>query len=326
MKILLILTVVLSMSSAMARENSDGPAVADVKLESRLVRRQNYVARPGDTLEYLGLLLYGHESWWRKIQDLNPALAGLGPREKLRVGASLTYMAPAVGNEYVVQSGDWLVRIAAWKYGDTSMWAELFKLNAPHLQNPNLIHPGDRLVLLTDGQVENRSTGQKLMNGLHVEAGNQVAVYGNGAPQSGAAPLAATQDRKVAAYGDSTEPSGPWWNDTWFIAGFGTGCLFLLVLPIAWLLARRKPLMAAAHAENEIPAAVRAAAKKDEYEDVPVARPRGTLGEFKKRPYQGPVFDRSLVHYEDGEVQKASGYQSLLPIGFRKYLKRRKKD
>lgn len=325
-------------SPAQAGENADGPAVEDVQLDARLKQRQTYVTRPGDTLEYLGKLLYGHESWWRKIQDLNPSIAGLGPREKLKSGLSLSYRSPKVGDDYVVVSGDWLVRIAAWKYGDTARWEELFRLNAQKIQNPNIIHPGDRLVLQSDGRVENRSTGETLMEGV-----KPATALNTGTPSSATATTASTDNATASQTANTSNPAattrlpasapeeeGPFWNSTWFISGFGSGCILLLFLPFAWWMATRRsgfiPVEATVKTGPSVGGLSEAAGAPahPEYEDAPEP-PRGTLGEFKKRPYAYPVFDRSIVRYDDGEAKKASGYHALFGGVFRKYLKRRTK-
>ncbi len=341
----LALAVVLSthsVRSARAGENSDGPAAEDPVLEARLKQHQTYVARPGDTLEYLGKLLYGHESWWRKIQAMNPGLASLGPREKLKPGLSLKYPAPAVGDNYVVVSGDWLVRIAAWKYGDTGRWEELFRLNAQKIQNPNIIHPGDRLVLQSDGRVENRSTGETLMEGVKPETAmtspsSETAVAAANAPgpqlqTTGSTPANPTFQNSSASApigrlpASAREEEGPFWNSTWFMTGFGSGCILLLFLPLAWWMASRRskliPAEVAVKTGSSVDSHFEPAAP--EYEDAPEP-PRGTLGEFKKRPYAYPVFDRSLVRYDEGDVKKPLGYDALFGGVFRKYLKRRTK-
>ncbi|MBB5158686.1 lytic transglycosylase [Saccharopolyspora phatthalungensis] len=51
-------------------------------------------------------------------------------------------------NTYVVQEGDTLSEIGEWFHVP---WQELQRIN--HIQNPDLIHPGDRLLLSEDHNV-----------------------------------------------------------------------------------------------------------------------------------------------------------------------------
>ena len=54
-------------------------------------------------------------------------------------------------------------------------------------------------------------------------------------------------------------------------------------------------------------------------------RPPNDFDGFKKRPVEDPTFDRELVHFSDGEVDRRPGYHSLIPRRLRKYLNRRAK-
>lgn len=61
-------------------------------------------------------------------------------------GASST--APAAPQTYVVQSGDSLSRIAKRTYGDAKQWRRIYEANREVIgANPDLIHPGQKLVL-----------------------------------------------------------------------------------------------------------------------------------------------------------------------------------
>lgn len=48
---------------------------------------------------------------------------------------------------YVVQPGDSLSLIAARMYGNAAMWPALYAMNSGSIYNPNLIFPGQVLVL-----------------------------------------------------------------------------------------------------------------------------------------------------------------------------------
>ena len=51
------------------------------------------------------------------------------------------------GSTYVVKSGDTLSKIAKHAYGDASKWKAIHAANAAKIPNPDLIHPGDQLVI-----------------------------------------------------------------------------------------------------------------------------------------------------------------------------------
>ncbi len=48
---------------------------------------------------------------------------------------------------YVVQSGDSLSAIAQRVYGDASAYMRIFEANSDKIKDPNLIHPGQELVI-----------------------------------------------------------------------------------------------------------------------------------------------------------------------------------
>lgn len=51
------------------------------------------------------------------------------------------------GSTYIVKPGDSLSRIARHAYGDASKWKAIHAANAAKIPNPDLIHPGDELVI-----------------------------------------------------------------------------------------------------------------------------------------------------------------------------------
>lgn len=46
---------------------------------------------------------------------------------------------------YTVRSGDTLSAIAKNEYGDASQWQRIYDANRDQLDNPDLIHPGQKL-------------------------------------------------------------------------------------------------------------------------------------------------------------------------------------
>lgn len=48
---------------------------------------------------------------------------------------------------YVVKSGDSLSKIAKSVYGDAQQWQKIFQANNDQIKDPNLIYPGQKLVI-----------------------------------------------------------------------------------------------------------------------------------------------------------------------------------
>jgi nucleoid-associated protein YgaU len=51
------------------------------------------------------------------------------------------------GRSYTVKSGDTLSGIAKREYGDAGQWKRIFEANRDKIDNPDLIHPGQELVI-----------------------------------------------------------------------------------------------------------------------------------------------------------------------------------
>jgi nucleoid-associated protein YgaU len=54
---------------------------------------------------------------------------------------------PAADRSYTVKSGDTLSGIAKREYGDAGQWKRIFEANRDRIDNPDLIHPGQELVI-----------------------------------------------------------------------------------------------------------------------------------------------------------------------------------
>ena len=48
---------------------------------------------------------------------------------------------------YVVKSGDSLSKIAGELLGDVMRWPEIYEANKDQIENPDLIHPGQKLII-----------------------------------------------------------------------------------------------------------------------------------------------------------------------------------
>ena len=78
--------------------------------------------------------------------------AGLEPAHAIRVssasdqGASSPAVARAISSK-VVSRGDSLWRISRITYGDGARYALVYQANRDRIRNPNLIYPGQTLVI-----------------------------------------------------------------------------------------------------------------------------------------------------------------------------------
>lgn len=306
---IILFALVLSLGVSMG--TSDEPT-ADPAFEQRLTRDAVYKTRRFDTLESSAYFLYGRRSWWQRLRADNPSFKMYGASDRLPKGTQLRYRAAVVGESYVVQKGDWLVRIVEWKYGTRDHWEDVFRTNSKKLSNPNLIHPGDVLLLSRDGQVTHTGTGRVLMDAQQ---------------KLGATATAANGVRAALQRFFGLEESG------WFGVGLGFGLLILVILPIFWWFYRPGEMPdlgesgSAArvrkhgidfdaqdtHAKPEGPSVFDHAPKKS-------VRPKGYPYNFKKRPTEyGRPEDFAHVRDPrdtDGTLNTRPTYQTL--VGRRK--------
>lgn len=61
--------------------------------------------------------------------------------------APATPASPSQTRTYVVKAGDSLSKIAKHEYGDANEWRKIFEANRDQIKNPDLIHPGQKLVI-----------------------------------------------------------------------------------------------------------------------------------------------------------------------------------
>ena len=110
---------------------------------------QTYVVEPGDTLFGIAEEQFGDGNRWPEIfalnrdQIANPDL--IFPGQVLRLpDQSSTDPVPRV---YTVRPGDSLSKIARRDLGDGDRWPEIFEMNRNVINNPNVIFPGQVLLL-----------------------------------------------------------------------------------------------------------------------------------------------------------------------------------
>ena len=116
-----------------------------------------YTVRRGDTLWDIAQRLTGHgRNWPALVEHHNRRVEiGMGGRlirdpSRIRIGdkihVPLSNTEPDA-IEYHVSQGESLSRIAWRIYGDASMWRQIHEDNRRTIPNPDLLHPGQVLLL-----------------------------------------------------------------------------------------------------------------------------------------------------------------------------------
>jgi nucleoid-associated protein YgaU len=77
---------------------------------------------------------------WDKIKEIG----GNNPSD---IKANILVADESVYHRHTVQSGETLGKIAIQYYGKASKYHDIFKANSDILKNPDLIHPGQELII-----------------------------------------------------------------------------------------------------------------------------------------------------------------------------------
>jgi nucleoid-associated protein YgaU len=77
---------------------------------------------------------------WDKIKEIG----GDSPSD---IVANIGVADESVFHRHTVQSGETLGKIAVHYYGKASKYHDIFKANSDILKNPDLIHPGQELII-----------------------------------------------------------------------------------------------------------------------------------------------------------------------------------
>ncbi len=104
--------------------------------------------KEGDVREEDGTLLikgeastpYEKNILWDKIKEIG----GESPSD---LKANITVADDSVYHRHVVESGESLSLIAKRYYGDPMKYRKIFEANSDLLDNPDLIHPGQELII-----------------------------------------------------------------------------------------------------------------------------------------------------------------------------------
>lgn len=120
---------------------------------------QTHVVQQGESLWKIAEQYYGDGRYYQQIQQENSVSNAdwLMVGQELRIPEldttqasqrSKLIEAAMTDNQYLVQPGDSLWKIAAYKLGDSQQWPELYRENVAVVgRNPDLIHPGQVLFL-----------------------------------------------------------------------------------------------------------------------------------------------------------------------------------
>ena len=77
---------------------------------------------------------------WDKIKEI-------GGEKPTDILANITVANNSIYHRHTVKSGETLSKIAKQYYGNPSKYQAIFKANSDILKNPDLIHPGQELII-----------------------------------------------------------------------------------------------------------------------------------------------------------------------------------
>jgi nucleoid-associated protein YgaU len=86
---------------------------------------------------------YQKNKLWDKIKEI-------GGEEPSDIAADIRVEETDYYHKHTVESGESLSKIAKHYYGDANKYMKIFNANTDQLKDPNLIHPGQELVIPFD--------------------------------------------------------------------------------------------------------------------------------------------------------------------------------
>jgi nucleoid-associated protein YgaU len=92
----------------------------------------------------------GEEKPVEKKSTAQPAPAAPSGNTASTSNQSASKGSPASATQpkmYTIKSGDSLSKIAKQFYGDANQWSKIHKANLDKIKDPNLIHPGQQIVI-----------------------------------------------------------------------------------------------------------------------------------------------------------------------------------
>lgn len=111
-------------------------------LGEQLGIKDGSVSEDGDVLKIKGVAgtQYEKNLLWDKIKEIG----GQSPAD---IKANISVEDESVYHRHVVKSGESLSKIAKHYYGDPMKYKEIFQANTNILNNPDMIHPDQVLVI-----------------------------------------------------------------------------------------------------------------------------------------------------------------------------------
>ena len=87
---------------------------------------------------------------WDQIKLVDPTASGITADISVRPQATAAAPAARQPQTYTVQKGDSLSKISKQFYGDANEYMRIFYANRDQINDPDLIHPGQKLVIPPD--------------------------------------------------------------------------------------------------------------------------------------------------------------------------------
>ncbi|HPK09321.1 MAG TPA: peptidoglycan-binding protein LysM [Saprospiraceae bacterium] len=135
-----------------AEKNAEAAASAEAAKANKINLLESVINGSGIPVENFSvdldddkITVYGQTN---SVEDKEKVILILGNMEGIAtVDDRLSVVTPPQSTFYEVKSGDSLSKIAKEVYGDAMRYNEIFEANQPMLKSPDLIYPGQMLII-----------------------------------------------------------------------------------------------------------------------------------------------------------------------------------